>query len=131
MRSEYDAVNVPTLKIEAVDALGILNAQMVPVRPQENYNTRIAEAASKVDLPVLQQVSTTILNPTEDAMSALDLLVETQDSEGSVVWLDHYGTSTPQTAPVRHDDNLPTFRNTNFDKARFTFTNNPKEGEVV
>ena len=132
VRSDYNAVDVPTLRIEAVDALGLLNAQMVPERPQEGYNTRIAEAASKVELPVLQQESQTVLNPTEDAMSALDLLVETQDSEGSVVWLDRYGTlySTNRYWLALAED-LPVFRNSDFGKVpRFTFTNNPKEDEV-
>jgi hypothetical protein len=126
VRSDYDAVNVPNLRIEAVDALGLLNAQMVSARPQEAYNTRIAEAASKVELPILQQESTTILNPTEDAMSALDLLIETQDSEGSVVWLDRFGTLYSTNRYWLEMTELPVFRNSRFDKpVKFTFTNNP------
>ena len=129
VRSEYDAVNVPTLQIQAVDALGILNAQMVDVRPQEPYNTRLAEAASKVDLPIIQDTSTTVLNPTEDPMSALDLLVETQDSEGSVVWLDRFGTmySTNRYWLDSLND-IPVLRNSNFGRPpRFEFTNNPMD----
>ena len=126
VRSEYDAVNTPTLRIEAVDALGLLNAQMVSERPQENYNTRIAEAASKVELPIVQQDSTTILNPTEDPMSALELLVETQDSEGSVVWLDRFGTMYSTNRYWLDTLDLPVLRNSRFtDPPRFTFTNNP------
>ena len=126
IRSEYDAVNVPILRIQAVDALGILNAQMVDVRPQENYNTRLAEAASKVDLPIIQETSTTELNPTEDAMSALDPLVETQDSEGSVVWLDRFGTMySTNRYWLDSLENIPQFRNSNFGRPpRFEFTNN-------
>jgi hypothetical protein len=126
VRSEYDAVNTPILRIEAVDALGLLNAQMVSERPQEGYNTRIAEAASKVELPIVQQDSTTILNPTEDPMSALELLVETQDSEGSVIWLDRFGTMYSTNRYWLDMTDLPTFRNSRFgDAPRFTFTNNP------
>lgn len=129
IRSEYNAVDVPTLRIQAVDALGILNAQMVDVRPQEPYNTRLAEAASKVDIPIIQETSTTELNPTEDAMSALDLLVETQDSEGSVVWLDRFGTmySTNRYWLDSLND-IPVLKNSNFNRPpRFEFTNNPME----
>ena len=135
VRSEYDAVNTPVLRITSVDALGLLNAQMVDVRPQEYYNTRLAEAASKVDLPILQQESTTILNPTEDPMSALELLVETQDSEGSVVWLDRFGTmySTNRYWLDSLAD-APVFRNSNFAKQpQFEFSNNPlpeEEGQI-
>ncbi len=130
VRSEYDAVNTPTLRIEAVDALGLLNAQMVDVRPQEGYNTRIAEAASKVELPLIQQDSTTILNPTEDPMSALELLVETQDSEGSVVWLDRFGTMYSTNRYWLDMTDLPVLRNSRFgDVPRFTFTNNPGNPE--
>jgi len=126
VRSEYDAVNTPILRIEAVDALGLLNAQMVSERPQENYNTRIAEAASKVELPIVQQDSTTELNPTEDPMSALELLVETQDSEGSVVWLDRYGTLYSTNRYWLDTLDLPVLRNSRFgEPPRFTFTNNP------
>ncbi len=134
VRSEYDAVNTPVLKIEAVDALGLLNAQMVPVRPEEGYNTRMSEAASKVDVPIIQEDSTTILNPTEDPMSALDLLVETQDSEGSVVWLDRYGTlySTNRYWLSLVED-LPVLKNSRFNHApEYTFTNNPgNENEEI
>jgi hypothetical protein len=128
VRSEYDAVNTPVLRIEAVDALGLLNAQMVSERPQEGYNTRMLEAASKVDLPLIQEISTTELNPTEDPMSALELLVETQDSEGSVVWLDRFGTMYSTNRYWLDTLDIPIFRNSRFSAApRFTFTNNPKE----
>ncbi len=128
IRSDYNAVDTPTIYLRAVDALGLLNAQMVPERPQESYNTRIAEAASKVDIPIYQQTSTTELNPTEDPMSALDLLVETQDSEGSVVWLDRFGTMFSTNRYWLDQMEIPVLKNSRFTKPpRFTFTNNPKE----
>jgi hypothetical protein len=131
IRSEYNAVDTPVLRIQAVDALGILNAQMVDVRPQEGYNQRLAEAASKVELPIIQETSTTELNPTEDPMSALELLVETQDSEGSVVWLDRFGTMySTNRYWLDSLENIPVFRNTNFSKPpRFEFTNNISRDE--
>jgi hypothetical protein len=128
VRSDYDAVNTPTLRIEAVDALGLLNAQMVPERPREGYNTRLQTAASKVELPIIQQDSTTVLEPTEDPMSALDLLVETQDSEGSVVWLDRYGIMYSTNRYWLDNLDMPVLRGSRFgDAPRFTFTNNPKD----
>ena len=53
LRSDYDAVNVPTLYLESVDALGLLNAQMIEERPQENYTTRIKAAAERLKSPAL------------------------------------------------------------------------------
>jgi hypothetical protein len=124
VRSEYDAINTPVLRIEAVDALGLLNAQMVEARPAEGYNTRIAEAASKVELPLFQQDSLTQLTPTEDAKSALELLVETQDSEGSIVWLDRYGALYSTNRYWL--DNIDIGGNTRAGaEPRFVFTNNP------
>lgn len=124
VRSEYDAINTPVLRIEAVDALGLLNAQMVEARPAEGYNTRIAEAASKVELPIFQQESLTQLTPTEDAKSALELLVETQDSEGSIVWLDRYGALYSTNRYWL--DNIDIGGNTRAGaEPRFVFTNNP------
>jgi hypothetical protein len=59
-------------------------------------------------------------------MSALELLVETQDSEGSVVWLDRYGTLYSTNRYWLDLTDFPTFRNSRFGEApRFTFTNNP------
>jgi hypothetical protein len=128
VRSEYDAINTPILRIEAVDALGLLNAQMVEARPAENYNTRIAEAASKVELPIFQQDSLTELTPTEDAKSALELLIETQDSEGSIVWLDRFGALYSTNRYWL--DNIEIGGNTRAGaEPRFVFTNNPISDE--
>ncbi len=91
LRSDYDAVNVPTLYLEAVDALGLLNTQMVDERPQENYKVRMKTAVEQIGLDNEIQDTDTILTPTDEAMSALDLLIETQDSEGSVCWIDRFG----------------------------------------
>ena len=128
VRSEYDAINTPILRIEAVDALGLLNAQMVEARPAEGYNTRIAEAASKVELPIFQQQSLTELTPTEDAKSALELLIETQDSEGSIVWLDRFGALYSTNRYWL--DNIDIGGNTRAGaEPRFVFTNNPISDE--
>lgn len=92
MKSTHNAVDVPTLEVEALDAFGILNAQMVEQRDYESYKTRMLAATEKVGLTSLIQDTDTILNPTDEAMSGLDLLKESQDSEGSICWVDRHGT---------------------------------------
>ena len=135
LRSDYNAVDEPTLYLESVDALGLLNAQMVDARPQENYKTRLQTAVDKIGLQAVIQDSDNLLNPTEDAMSALDLLIETQDSEGSVCWLDRYGIfySTNRYWKEQEED-MSILPNSRFFRApEFIFTNNPKsvEGETI
>ena len=92
MKSTHDATQTPYLEVEAVDAFGVLNAQMVGPRDYENYKARLMAATEQIGLTSLIQETTTILNPTDKAMSGLDLLKETQDSEGSVCWVDRNGT---------------------------------------
>ena len=128
LRSDYNAVDVPTLYLEAVDALGLLNTQMVAERPEEFYKTRMKTAVEQIGLSNEIQDSTTLLTPTEDPMSALDLLIETQDSEGSICWVDRFGTfySTNRFWKEQQQD----FRNSRFGEApKFHFTNIPK-GEI-
>jgi len=127
LRSDYNAVDTPTLYLESVDALGLLNAQMVDVRPQENYQTRLQAAVDKVGLNAIIENTTTELNPTEDPMSALDLLVETQDSEGSVCWLDRFGTFYSTNRYWKTNTNTEVLRDSRFySNAKFLFSNNPK-----
>ena len=59
LRSDYNAVDVPTLYLEAVDALGLLNAQMVAERPKENYKVRMKTAVEQIGLDNEIQDSTT------------------------------------------------------------------------
>lgn len=127
LRSDYNAVDTPTLYLESVDALGLLNAQMVDVRPQENYKTRLQAAVDKVELNAIIENTDTILNPTEDPMSALDLLVETQDSEGSVCWLDRFGTFYSTNRYWKTNTNTEVLKDSRFySNAKFLFSNNPK-----
>jgi hypothetical protein len=134
LRSDYNAIDTPTLYLESVDALGLLNAQMVGVRPQENYKTRLQTAVEQVGLQADIEDTDTVLNPTEDPMSALDLLVETQDSEGSVCWLDRFGVfySTNRYWKTSTEETPNPFRNSRFyGQPKFLFTNNPKFGNQI
>ena len=129
LRSDYNAVDTPTLYLEAVDALGLLNAQMVAERPRENYVTRMTTAVEAVGLNAVVEPSTTELEPTEDALSALDLLVETQDSEGSVCWVDRFGVFYSTNRFWKENvEGLPGARF--HENPVFHFTNVPKEGDV-
>ena len=125
LKSDYNAVDVPVLYLEAVDALGLLNAQMVAERPREGYVTRMKTAVEAVGLTAVVEDSTTELEPTEDALSALDLLVETQDSEGSVCWVDRFGVFY-STNRLWKQSTLRGFQ----DAPSFHFTNEPREGDV-
>lgn len=125
LKSDYNAVDVPTLFLEAVDALGLLNAQMVAERPREGYVTRMKTAVEAVGLTAVVEDSTTELEPTEDALSALDLLVETQDSEGSVCWVDRFGVFY-STNRLWKQSTLRRFQQA----PAFHFTNEPREGDV-
>ena len=128
LRSDYNAVDVPTLYLEAVDSLGLLNTQMVDKRPQENYKVRMKTAVEQIGLDNEIQDTDTILTPTDEAMSALDLLIETQDSEGSVCWIDRFGMFYSTNRFWKEGNQ--NFRNSRFgDAPAFQFTNNPK-GEI-
>ena len=105
---------------------------MIEERPQENYTTRIKAATEKVEIPSVIEESETILNPTEDPMSALDLLVETQDSEGSICWIDRFGVFYSTNRYWLDKMSPGQFGASNFyNSERFTFTNNPREEQEI
>ena len=130
--SDYNAVDVPILTIDAIDSIGLLNAQMVDPRPRELYTTRLKQAVEQIGLQHVIEPSTTELEPTKDAMSALDLLVETQDSEGSICWIDRFGVFYSTDRYWAQDHIIPNGLTHNLPHSRFydnptiIFTNNPK-----
>ena len=65
-------------------------------------------------------------------MSALDLLVETQDSEGSICWIDRFGVFYSTNRYLLDKMSPGQFGASNFyNSERFTFTNNPSEEQEI
>ena len=92
---EYDAQGVPTAYITATDAVARLNSVQMQPRPAESYLSRVIASASAADVQVEEGMTALragadgqSLEPTVYADTALRTLVEAQDSEGSLVFID-------------------------------------------
>jgi hypothetical protein len=65
-------------------------------------------------------------------MSALDLMVETQDSEGSVCWIDRFGTFYSTNRYWKETNLSPVLKNSDFfAQPSFTFTNSPQPDQDI
>ena len=88
--SYNNAVDVPMVYLEVADSIAQLNGVLIDQgRPQETYAERVAYAVSTVpELNIDVSEGTQTLNETIEPLTALEMIVESQDSEGSVVWVD-------------------------------------------
>ena len=89
---EYDAQGVPTAYLTATDAVARLNSVQMDPRPAESYLSRVIASADAADVQVNAATRASVegqsLEPTVYADTALRTLVDAQDSEGSLVFID-------------------------------------------
>ena len=91
LRTDYDAVGVPTLSLTASDNIAHLNSITMPARPDETYQQRVAAIAAQGEMVAhIDDIGGEDLTLTIDETNALELLLGTQDSEGGLMWVDRY-----------------------------------------
>lgn len=88
LRTEYDAVGVPTLYLTASDAIARLNSVAMPARTAESYAQRVAAVANAAGIYYSVTGAGQNLTVTNDEKTALETLFAAQDSEGSLIWMD-------------------------------------------
>jgi len=88
--SYNNAVDTPMVYLEVADSIAQLNGVLLDQgRPEESYSERVAYAVSTVpDLTIDIAEGTQTLNEMLEPLTALEMIVQAQDSEGSVVWVD-------------------------------------------
>ena len=134
--SYNNAIDTPMVYLEAVDALAQLNGVLIDQgRPQETYEERIRYAASQIPgLPITVTEGTQTLNEMLEPLTALEMIVQSQDSEGSVVWINKenamFSTNREWEDTIFGDtrmeiDSVPTYAFTN----ALTGENTTKVGE--
>lgn len=130
--SYNNAVDTPMVYLEAVDAIAQLNGVLLDQgRPPETYADRISYAVSTVPGLELSVADNTVnLNAMLEPLTALEMIVQSQDSEGSIVFMSKenklYSSNRSWETTVYGDD---TVRNIEKDP-HYVFTNTIK-GEIA
>lgn len=130
--SYNNAVDTPMVYLEAVDAIAQLNGVLLDQgRPPETYAERLAYAVSTVPgLELSVADDTQNLNAMLEPLTALEMIVQSQDSEGSIVFMNKenklYSSNRLWETTVYGEDTVRNIQN----DPRYAFTNTIK-GEIA
>ncbi len=123
--SYNNAIDTPMVYLEAVDVLAQLNGVLLDQgRPPETYAERLAYAVASVPgLELSVAEDTQNLNAMLEPLTALEMIVQSQDSEGSIVFMNKenklYSSNRLWETTVYGDDTVRNIQN----DARYAFTN--------